>query len=102
MSAESAWNDLSAALDRYTPPCAGHAAFTADSRTDEQRDECSSICARCAVRDLCHHYAVASRVDSGFWAGVDRASRGKGRPPTSTTDAGAVSTAPNQQKEEAS
>lgn len=85
MSAESAWEDLNAALQDVTPPCAGHAAFIADSRTDEQRAECAVICARCPIADLCHHYAVASQVDAGYWAGVDRASRGRGRPRTSTT-----------------
>ncbi|MEZ0141044.1 WhiB family transcriptional regulator [Microbacterium sp. NRRL B-14842] len=100
MSTDDAWADLNAALEDYAPPCSGLHLFVADSRTDDQRDECSVICGRCPIRDLCHHYAVASRVDAGYWAGIDRASRGRGRPRTSTTDAGAVSTAPITQKEE--
>lgn len=93
MSADDAWEDLNAVLDRYDPPCSGLHLFTADSRTDDQREECASICARCPIRDLCNHYAVASRVDFGFWAGVDRAGRGRGRPRTSTPDAVADTTA---------
>ncbi|WP_407358032.1 WhiB family transcriptional regulator [Microbacterium sp. LTA6] len=102
MSADDAWDDLSAALEHYTPGCSGLHLFSADSRTDEQREECAVICHPCPIRDLCHHYAVASKVDSGFWAGIDRATRGRGRPRTSTTDAGAVPTAPITQKEETS
>ncbi|MEU4014604.1 WhiB family transcriptional regulator [Microbacterium sp. NPDC028030] len=102
MSADEAWEDLKAALEHYAPPCSGLHLFTADSRTDDQRDACAVICARCPIRDLCNHFAVASRVDSGFWAGIDRAGRGSGRPRTSTTDAGAVPPAPITQKEEPS
>lgn len=102
MSTDDAWEDLKAVLERYAPPCSGHDVFTAESRTELERAVCASICARCPIRDLCNHYAVASRVDSGFWAGIDRAGRGRGRPHTSTTDAGAVSTAPITQKEETS
>lgn len=93
-----AWDDLNAVLEHYAPPCCGLHLFTADSRTDDQREECASICARCPIIDLCNHYAVASRVDHGFWAGIDRATRGRGRPRSSTTDAGAVSTAPIHQR----
>ncbi len=99
MSADDAWNDLNAALEHYAPPCAGHATFTADSRTDEQRAECASICARCAVSDLCNHYATAA-ADSGFWAGAERSA--KRRRARSTTDAGAVTPGNHQQKEEPS
>lgn len=92
MSAESAWDDLNAALEHYAPPCSGLHVFTADSRTDEQRAECSSICARCPIADLCDAYATASKVDLGFWAGKDRSP--KRRRATTTTDARAVSPAP--------
>ncbi|UYO96057.1 WhiB family transcriptional regulator [Microbacterium sp. M28] len=102
MSADDAWEDLKAVLEHYAPPCSGLHLFTADSRTDDQRDACAVICGRCRIRDLCNHYAVASRVDHGFWAGIDRAGRGRGRPRTSTTDAGAVSPALITQKEEPS
>ena len=98
MSADAAWLSLNAALQDYAPPCTGHASFTADSRSDAQQAGCASICARCPIADLCGAYAAASKVDTGFWAGVDRSIRGKPGPPrrnvTSTTDAEAVSSAP--------
>ena len=97
MSADDAWSDLNAALEDYAPPCGGLHLFTADSRTDDQRAVCASICARCPITDLCNHYAVASRVDSGFWAGADRAARGRCRPHTLTTADRTVSG--NQRKE---
>ncbi len=99
MNADDTWDDLNAALEHYTPGCAGRALFTADSRTDEQRAACASICARCPIADLCHHYAVASRADAGFWAGIDRAGRGRGRPRISTT---ADRTASGNQRKETS
>lgn len=71
MSADDAWEELNEALEHYAPPCSGHAAFTADSRTEDERAECASICRRCAVRDLCNHYATAA-ADSCFWAGAER------------------------------
>lgn len=86
MSADDAWDDLNAALEHYTPPCAGHAVFTADSRTDEQRAECASICRRCAVSDRCNHYATTA-AESGFWAGAERSAKRR-RSAASTTAPG--------------
>ncbi|WP_396654964.1 WhiB family transcriptional regulator [Microbacterium foliorum] len=94
MFAEDAYDHLEAAIRDNTPPCSGLHLFTADSRTDEQRAACSSICARCPITDLCGAYATAAKADFGFWAGVDRAARGRGRPRASTTDAEAVPSAP--------
>lgn len=99
MSAESAWEDLNAALEHYAPPCSGLHLFTADSRTDDERALCSSICRRCAVADLCNHYATAA-ADSGFWAGVERSP--KRRRAASTTDAEAVTPGTHHEKEETS
>ena len=69
MTADTAWDALNEALEHYTPLCDGRALFTADSRTDEQRALCASICARCPVADLCDAYATAANVAAGFWAG---------------------------------
>lgn len=101
MSAESTWDDLNAALEHYTPGCTGHASFTADSRADEQQAECSRICARCPIADLCDAYATAAKADAGFWAGVERSPKRR-RAATSTTDAGAVFPGNHQEKEEPS
>ncbi|MGW9629067.1 WhiB family transcriptional regulator [Agromyces sp. NPDC055520] len=89
MTPDAAWVPLNKALQDYTPPCSGLDLYTADSRTDEQRAECSSICARCPIADLCGAYATATKVDSGFWAGTDRSPKRK-RATSSTTDSGAV------------
>jgi hypothetical protein len=88
MSAEDAWDALNNALEDVTLGCTGHASFTADSRTDEQRADCSAICARCPIADLCDAYATAAKADAGFWAGVERSPKRR-RASTSTTDAGA-------------
>lgn len=72
MSSEDAWDALNRALQDDAPPCAGHASFTADSRTELQQERCASICARCPVIDQCDAYATAAKVDFGFWAGIER------------------------------
>ena len=72
MSAEAAWDALNEAMEDATPGCSGLPLFTADSRTDEQRAECASICARCPLADLCDAYATAAKADAGFWAGAER------------------------------
>ena len=92
MSAEAAWDALNEALDDYTPGCSGLPLFTADSRTDDERETCEVICARCPVFDLCDAYATAAKADAGFWAGADRSpKRRKAQAQlSSTTDAGAV------------
>ncbi len=89
VNADAAWDALNAALQDYAPGCSGLPLFASDSRTDEQRAECSSICARCSIYNLCDTYATASKVDLGFWAGKDRNPKRK-RATASTTDAGAV------------
>ncbi|WP_419719562.1 WhiB family transcriptional regulator [Microbacterium oxydans] len=94
MSADDAWEDLKAVLEHCAPPCSGHDVFLSADLTELERAVCTAICAGCPIRDLCNHYAVAARVDSGFWAGVDRASRRRARPCTSTPDAEAASSAP--------
>lgn len=71
MSAETTWDALNRALQTYTPPCEGHAAFTADFRTELQGVRCASVFARCPIADLCGAYARTAKVDSGYWAGVD-------------------------------
>lgn len=93
MTPDAAWVPLNEALQDYAPPCSGLPLFTADSRTDEQRAACASICARCPIADLCDAYATASKVDFGFWAGTDRSPQRRRTAP-STTDVGAVSPAP--------
>lgn len=95
---DDTWDELNAALEHYTAPCGGHAAFTADSRTDEQRAACEVICSRCRITDLCDAYATAANPD-GFWAGIDR--NPKRKRVASTTDAGAVPSG-TQEKEETS
>jgi len=95
MSAEQAGSDLSEALEHYVPGCAGHAAFTADFRTDEEREECAAICRGCRVAAPCHAYAVAARAD-GYWAGVDRAPRSYTR---KTTEPGGCHPAPITERE---
>ena len=77
MSAEEAWEALSAELEEVEPLCNGRALFTADGLTDDQRADCASICARCRIADLCDAYATAARVDSGFWAGHSYSSKGQ-------------------------
>ncbi|WP_456286242.1 WhiB family transcriptional regulator [Microbacterium sp. JZ70] len=77
VDAHPAWDALSAALDRYRPPCAGVALFTADGLKPAQRAECKAICDGCLVSDLCEDFAVAAKVPAGFWAG--RAHTPKGR-----------------------
>lgn len=89
-SADDAWDALNAGLGHDAPPCSGLPVFTAASRTDEQRAECASICAGCPIADLCGAYAVASKVDTGYWAGVDRAEGRIKHAGRSTTDSGAV------------
>lgn len=74
MTAEAAWDALNAALEDVTPGCSGLPLFVADSRTDEQRAVCASICAACPIADLCDAYATAA-ADSGFWAGAERSSK---------------------------
>ncbi|WP_181015952.1 WhiB family transcriptional regulator [Microbacterium sp. BH-3-3-3] len=91
MNADTAWDALDAALDHEAPGCSGLDLFTADRRTDEQRDLCASICARCPLLDPCDDYATTAKVDSGYWAGVERA---VSRRATRTPDAGAVTPAP--------
>lgn len=98
MFAEDAWALLNDALEHYTPGCAGRALFTADSRTDEQRAACSSICARCPIADLCGGYATAAKADFGFCAGIDRAGRKRGRPSPLTTADRTVSGTTNERK----
>lgn len=70
--AGDAWQALDAALHRYTPPCKGRAVFTADRLDDDEREYCERLCGRCLVSDLCDDYAIAAKVDSGFWAGSSR------------------------------
>lgn len=101
MTADAAWDALNEALEDVTPPCSGLPLFTADSLTDEQRAECSRICARCPIADLCDAYATAAKADAGFWAGVERSPKRR-RAATSTTDAGAVFPSNHQEKEEPS
>lgn len=86
MSADDAWEDLKAVLEHYAPPCSEHDVFLYADLTELERAVCASICAGCPIRDLCDHYAVAARVDSGFWAGVDRTPKRKRA--TSTTAPG--------------
>ncbi|KIP95841.1 hypothetical protein RU09_00300 [Microbacterium sp. MEJ108Y] len=71
MSPDEAYAPLAAALEDYVPPCNGWDMFTSDWLTDEDREQCSSICAGCPIADLCRTYATAAKVDSGFWAGND-------------------------------
>lgn len=99
MNADTAWDALNAALDDEVPGCSGLDLFTADRRTDEQRDLCASICARCPLVHPCDTYAVAARVDSGYWAGVERA---VSRRVTQTPDAGAATPAPTNKKRKTS
>lgn len=73
--AEDAWRALELRLRDYAPPCDGKDVFTDPSRTDEERELCASICARCPIADLCGAYAAASKTDSGYWAGADRSPR---------------------------
>lgn len=95
MNADTAWDALNVALVKEVPGCSGLDLFTADRRTDEQRALCASICARCPLVDPCHAYATTAKVDSGYWAGVERA---VSRRPTRTPDAGAVTPAPINKK----
>lgn len=87
VTAEAAWDALNEALEDVTPPCNRLPLFVANYRTDDEREACEVICARCPVFDLCDAYAKAA-ADSGFWAGVERSP--KRRRASSTTDAGAV------------
>lgn len=91
VSADIAWDALNAALEDVTPPCSGLPLFTADSRTDDERETCEVVCSRCPVFDLCDAYASAA-ADDGYWAGAERsAKRRKAQAnSSSTTDAGAV------------
>lgn len=75
-SAYDAWGALNDALECYAPGCSDVPLFVADSRTDEQRGECASICARCPITDLCDAYAKAPKAD-GYWAGADRGPKGR-------------------------
>jgi hypothetical protein len=75
--AEVAWDALHASLRESLPPCADRALFTADRLSEEQRDECASICATCPVASVCDAYAVAARVQSGFWAGYLYSPKGR-------------------------
>lgn len=77
MSPDAAWEPLAAALEDYAPPCNGRDMFTSDGLTDEDRELCASICAGCPIADMCGTYASAAKVDSGFWAGVDRSPKRK-------------------------
>lgn len=77
MSAEEAWEALSLFLQNAEPLCNGQELFTTDGLTDDQRASCALICARCPVADLCGAYAMAAKVDSGFWAGHSYTSKGK-------------------------
>lgn len=69
MNADMAWARLSAALRDSAPGCAGLDIFTADQLTGDQLDFCDGICTRCPVFDLCDAFALAARVQAGFWAG---------------------------------
>jgi Transcription factor WhiB. len=95
VNADTAWDALNAALDQEAPGCSGLDLFTADRRTEEQRAMCASICARCPFIHPCDTYALAARVDFGYWAGVERA---VSRRATRTPDAGAVTPAPTTTK----
>lgn len=77
MNADAAWEALNAEVRDYAPPCDGHALFTADGLSDEQRALCASICAECPVVALCDAYATAAKVTSGFWAGHSYTEKGK-------------------------
>lgn len=102
MSADEAWELLNAELREVTPPCDGLDEFTAGGLTDDERELCESICARCPLLDLCDAYASAARVTSGFWAGHLWTTKGKqpsgprprGGRPKKTTDAEADTSAP--------
>lgn len=96
MSPDDAYATLASALRDYEPPCNGHDVFTSSSLTDLERAVCSSICARCLIADLCDGYATAAKVDSGFWAGVDRSPKRKRATPSTTAPDG---TSGNQRKE---
>lgn len=85
MTPDTAWDALNAVLYDYTPPCDGLPLFTADRRDDEERALCASVCAPCPIADLCNAYAVAAKVESGFWAGTDH---GPKRATPSTTAPG--------------
>ena len=75
--ADVAWHALHASLHEYLPPCHQRALFTADRPSDDQRAECTSICATCPVFGFCDAYATAAKVPSGFWAGHLHTPKGK-------------------------
>lgn len=77
VTADDAWDALSAALARIAPACDGEALFTADRLTPEQRAACAAVCGRCPVEELCDTYATTAQVESGFWAGHSYTFKGR-------------------------
>lgn len=110
MSADEAWELLNAELEEVAPPCDGLDEFTADRLSDDERELCELICARCPLLDLCDAYASAAKVPSGFWAGYSWTHNGKqpsgprprGGRPKKTTDAEADTSAPITTERESS
>lgn len=102
MSADEAWDALNAELEEVAPPRDGLDEFTADRLSDDERELCELICARCPLLDLCAAYATAAKVPSGFWAGHSWTHKGmqasgprpRGGRPKKTPDAEAVTSAP--------
>lgn len=74
MSADDAWEDLKAVLEHYAPPCSGLDLFTADSRTDDERAVCSSICA--AARSLKRRRTAASTTADRTVSGTQEKEEG--------------------------
>ncbi|GAT74853.1 transcription factor WhiB [Microbacterium sp. HM58-2] len=77
MNAEDAWDALSDALENTTPACEGRALFTVNRLSNDERALCKSICVRCPLFVLCDAYALAAKVESGFWAGHSYSPKGR-------------------------
>lgn len=76
---EAAWTALSTALDDYAPPCTDDPLFTADKLAPEDQAFCAALCEGCPVAPECEAYAVTAKVQAGYWAGHQYASRKKSR-----------------------
>jgi hypothetical protein len=76
---EAAWEALSDALERYVPPCTDDPLFTADKLAPDDQEFCAALCAGCPIALECEAYAVTAKVQAGYWAGHQYASRKKTR-----------------------
>jgi hypothetical protein len=69
---DEAYAPLALALREFEPPCNGQAEFMSPSTTELEQAVCASICAGCPLIEMCDAYATKSKVDIGFWGGMNR------------------------------